>query len=706
MSTMKKLILLLIVVVASAEILNAATYTTIVSPSGSGTITRSGAKCTATPKTGYKFVSWKVDYNSPWFGKFTKTSTKNPVDVGDLGGYGYIDASITITAYFETAATFTITWTNWDGTTLAATSVVQGATPSYTGSTPTRPSTAEYAYTFSGWTPAITAATADKTYTATYTQTLRKYNITFVNADGVQIGSVQQIEYGQNATPPTPPTRDGYTFSGWVGRYVHVQYDATIYASYKIRNEVLPGLFSISNTEKVYFSQGNLQYYAASGTHSCADDTNQPGTWRFAEHQYDYVGNGNAEISSSYVGWIDLFGWGTSGWNSGASAYQPYSTSEINSDYYPGNSPSNDLIGAYQYADWGIYNAIYNGGNLPKQWRTLTGEQIGYLYSGRENAATKRSPATINSITGYIFLPDNWVLPSGVTFTADASDYTSNDYSLAEWNLMEKHGAVFLPSAGYRRNGVVPTSYLIMGDYWTSTTYDADNANRLMTRTDFVRAGVDSKEERHYGFSVRLVKDVNVYTITFNATGGIIPADGNMGNTPINHVTTLSTDRTIGSVMVVAGFSYFNSMSGDCPSREGYIFEGWYTDPINGVQVYDASGQSIEGAYWNSPKQWIGTSDVTLYAHWTPLTYTISTSADNGSVTGGGTYDYDTSHQLTATPNECYQFSKWSDDNTDNPRTITVTGDATYTAEFEQIQYTIEALPDNPAQGSATVTNP
>ncbi len=706
---MKKLILLLIVVVASAEILNAATYKTIVSPSGSGTITRSGAKCTATPNTGYKFVSWKVDYNSPWYGKFTKTSTKNPVDVGDLGGYGYLDASITITAYFETAATFTITWKNWDGTTLAITSVAQGATPSYTGSTPTRPSTAEYAYTFSGWTPAISAATADKTYTATYTQTLRKYNITFVNADGVQIGSVQQIEYGQNATPPTPPTRDGYTFSGWVGRYVHVQYDATIYASYKIRNEVLPGLFSISNTEKVYFSQGNLQYYAASGTHSCADDTKQPGTWRFAEHQYDYVGNGNAEISSSYVGWIDLFGWGTSGWNSGASAYQPYSTSEINSDYYPGNSPSNDLIGAYQYADWGIYNAIYNGGNLPKQWRTLTGEQIGYLYSGRENAATKRSPATINSITGYIFLPDNWVLPSGVTFTADASDYTSNDYSLAEWNLMEKHGAVFLPSAGYRRNGVVPTSYLIMGDYWTSTTYGADYANRLMTRTDIVRAGVDSKEERHYGFSVRLVKDVNVYTITFNATGGIIPADGNMGNTPINHVTTLSTDRTIGSVMVVAGFSYFNSMSGDCPSREGYIFEGWYTDPINGVQVYDNTGYRVVGTYWNSEGKWIGTSNVTLYAHWTPIPYTITVNSSNvsqGTAIGGGTYDYGTNHQITATPNECYRFVQWSDGNMDNPRTITVTGDATYTAEFEQIQYTIEAQSANPGQGSATVTNP
>ena len=39
------------------------------------------------------------------------------------------------------------------------------------------------------------------------------------------------------------------------------------------------GLFSVSENSQVYFSQGNLQYQAS--TH----------TWRFAENQWDYVGN-------------------------------------------------------------------------------------------------------------------------------------------------------------------------------------------------------------------------------------------------------------------------------------------------------------------------------------------------------------------------------------------------------------------------------
>jgi hypothetical protein len=65
--------------------------------------------------------------------------------------------------------------------------------------------------------------------------------------------------------------------------------------------------------------------------------------------------------------------------------------------------------------------------------------------------------------------------------------------------------------------------------------------------------------------------------------------------------------------------------------------------------------------------------------------YTITTVAENGVVTGGGVYvegDYVT---LTATANEGYKFTQWSDGNTENPRTVTATADVTYTAEFAPI---------------------
>ncbi len=82
-------------------------------------------------------------------------------------------------------------------------------------------------------------------------------------------------------------------------------------------------------------------------------------------------------------------------------------------------------------------------------------------------------------------------------------------------------------------------------------------------------------------------------------------------------------------------------------------------------------------------------SDTTLTAEFAPYRYTITTYAQNGSVSGGGTYDYGTTATLTATANEHYHFTRWNDGNTDNPRTVSVEGDVTYTAKFKPNQYTI-----------------
>lgn len=69
----------------------------------------------------------------------------------------------------------------------------------------------------------------------------------------------------------------------------------------------LVGEFTIKGSgDKVSFSKGNLQYQASTNT------------WSFAENQYDIIGYGNENISSDYDGWIDMFGWGTSGYDHGS----------------------------------------------------------------------------------------------------------------------------------------------------------------------------------------------------------------------------------------------------------------------------------------------------------------------------------------------------------------------------------------------------
>ena len=266
---------------------------------------------------------------------------------------------------------------------------------------------------------------------------------------------------------------------------------------------LLPGAFSVSATQQVHFSQGNLQYKAFTNV------------WRFAEHQYDYVGSANSNISSTYSGWIDLFGWGTSGWNSGAVCYQPWSTSLTNSDYYPGGAYTNGLTGAYAEADWAYHNAISNGGNFAHMWRTLTQAEWRYLLYTRANASSKYGTGNINGVGGLIILPDDWTLPSGCSFTSGVTStsnysWTLNSYTLAQWSLMEAAGAVFLPAAGHRY-GTSANYVNLEGGYWTSTPLDTENACDYAYATCLVSGQVETNTipYRHVGCSVRPVRDNN-----------------------------------------------------------------------------------------------------------------------------------------------------------------------------------------------------
>ncbi len=69
-------------------------------------------------------------------------------------------------APIDTDANYTITWKNWDGTTLATDSVKYGNMPSYQGAEITRNEDDYFTYEFSRWHPAISSAKGDATYYA------------------------------------------------------------------------------------------------------------------------------------------------------------------------------------------------------------------------------------------------------------------------------------------------------------------------------------------------------------------------------------------------------------------------------------------------------------------------------------------------------------------------------------------------------------
>ncbi|MBQ0015947.1 MAG: hypothetical protein KBT04_03060, partial [Bacteroidales bacterium] len=291
-------------------------------------------------------------------------------------------------------------------------------------------------------------------------------------------------------------------------------------------NGALPRLFSVAEGKQVRFSAGNLQY-TTTGSHACVDGTTKQGTWCFAANQYDYIGCGNESVSSSYTGYIDLFGWGTSGY----SGCNPYLSSETNSDYGP--SSSNNLMGSYVNYDWGMYNAISNGGNVAGKWRTLTNEEWIYLYNGRPNASSKHGRATVNGVHGVVFLPDSWAQPEGCSFAAgSANGWTTNNYTATQWASMETAGALFLPAAGNRSSTTVG-SVGDNGGYWSSTAYGSMYAYYLYFGSS--NLGTKSTLYRTYGRSVRLVCDllpvvftttVSHITDTSAVVGGNITFDG------------------------------------------------------------------------------------------------------------------------------------------------------------------------------------
>lgn len=263
----------------------------------------------------------------------------------------------------------------------------------------------------------------------------------------------------------------------------------------------LLGKFTINaNGDQVYFSKGNLQYIGSAATPY----------WKFADHQWEYLGN-NGQNSTSQTVDRDLFGWATSGYNHNNHSYQPWETNETQANYYAYNNQALNLWQENRQAEWG-YNAISNGGNQENiGWHTLIPARWEYLFYTRTTSSGIRyAKAQVNGVNGMIMLPDDWntsYYTLNSTNTANAK-YNTNVISLENWNnVLEPHGAVFLPDAGIRVGTTISTA---ISCYWTSDQfYSYQNkdqcCNLWMHNTGFSFATM----ERYKGASVRLVIDAN-----------------------------------------------------------------------------------------------------------------------------------------------------------------------------------------------------
>lgn len=144
----------------------------------------------------------------------------------------------------------------------------------------------------------------------------------------------------------------------------------------------------------------------------------------------------------------------------------------------------------------------------------------------------------------------------------------------------------------------------------------------------------------------------NTYTVTFDANGGTTP-------TTSKNVTYNSTYGTL-----------------PAPSRTGYSFNGWYTAISGGTQKTSSSTYSTVG---NS----------TLYAQWSPITYTITFNSNGGTGSMSNmSCSYDTEYTLTANTftRKNYTFLGWA------------------TSAGGDIVYTNEAIIKNLSNVTTTIT--
>ena len=141
---------------------------------------------------------------------------------------------------------------------------------------------------------------------------------------------------------------------------------------------------------------------------------------------------------------------------------------------------------------------------------------------------------------------------------------------------------------------------------------------------------------------------------------------------PNRYVVTLQSDNaSLGSVSEGGTFDYLDTITLTATAIEHYHF----------VQWNDGSREN--------PRQLVVTADTMLMAYFAIDTHTVTVVSDNptmGSVSGGGEYEENSQVTIIATANEGYHFVRWDDNNTENPRTITITEDKTYIATFESNQ--------------------
>ena len=629
--------------------------------SGGGTYP-AGATCTllASPASGYQFDCWKLNgsvvSNSP---QYSFTVTENA----------------TYTAYF--AETPVVYYTITTEVTPSGAGTITGGGTYPAGSSITLEAVNNPGWTFAHWqdnnssNPRTITVTGDATYTATFTQD--NYVIT-TNVSPAGAGTVTgggAYHYGNVATL-TATANSGYEFAGW-----------------NDGNTDNPRAITVTQSETytAFFNEVGTTMYAVTASVNPVGAGTVTGTGTFPAGTVTTL---EAVANAGYT--FDH-------WQDGITANPRTVTVNNNMNftaYFTRNqyiitvvaSPSNGGIvsggGAYYYGDYTTLTAIPNSGyefvgwsdgsNEPNHTVMVTGNAT-YTATFAAGGSTYYTVSAYVSPTGAGTVSGTGTFPAGSTTTLTAT--ANSGYAFDHWN----DGSTTNPRTVTVNNNMSFTAYF-NSDQYTITV----NANPTAGGT------VTGGGSYPYGATV---------TLTATANSGYSFLRWNDGNTSNVRTITVTGNATYTALFMAAGGeTYVLTVT------SGNLLLG----QVTGGGVYPAGApaeiRAIPASYatflrWNdgntdNPRTVIMNSDLEFVAEFgAAQTYTITVLSSNeemGQVFGGGTFVEGSTTEISALAYEGYMFTGWNDGNTDNPRTITVTGNATYTAQFAESSTTTYTL--------------
>lgn len=322
--------------------------------------------------------------------------------------------------------------------------------------------------------------------------------------------------------------------------------------------------------------------------------------------------------------------------------------------------------------DWGPCYAVstpytmdFNEGNEPGYcWYVLDNDHSGdgrnWKYNSSENCVYHPYGQQNMPQQGALFSP-YFNLPGGLNYTMTFKTKTTSTGD----NMYESVGVIVDPNTSIAPN--VNNAVFI----WQETSYSTSWVERSIDLTQYAGHTIC------ICFFYQGTFARNWYIDDFSITNAL----------PQYNINVVANNPSWGTVTGGGTYDQGANVTITAEPNSGYDFLKWTKDGTEVSTNATYSFTATENATYTAV---FGEQSVTYYT----IT-TAASPAEAGTVEGGGTYEEGATVILAASANSGWQFVQWTDGNADNPRNITVTGDATYTAQFTQINYIInvDAVP-------------